>query len=135
TQAQEPVNKPKIIATQLFPETGTLPVELELIPEEAQAQDLTSANASRGDSSPKIHFRIKNNSAKAITAYQVHMHADTGIEGSKPVVNYVRDFAPHPDIREYEQIQPLLPGASETYGPKGAKLVCSTSITFPIDDN
>src|SRR5262249_36078570 len=123
TQAQEPVNKPKIIATQLFPETGTLPVELELIPEEAQAQDLTSANASRGDSSPKIHFRIKNNSAKAITAYQVHMHADTGIEGSKPVVNYVRDFAPHPDIREYEQIQPLLPGASETYGPKGAKLV------------
>jgi len=117
-QAQEPVNKPKIKVTQLFPETGTLPVELELIPEEAQAQDLTNANASL-----KIHFRIKNNSAKNITAYQVHMHADTGIEGSKPVVNYVRDFAPHPDIREYEQIQPLLPGSSETYGPKGAKLV------------
>ena len=119
-QAQEPVNKPKIKATQLFPETGTgtLPVELELIPEEAQ--DLT--NASRGDSSPKIHFRIKNNSAKAITSYQVHMHADTGIEGSKPVVNYVKDLAPHPDIREYEQIQPLLPGASVTYGPRGVKL-------------
>jgi len=122
-QAQELVNKPKIKAVQLFPETGTgtLPVELELIPEEAQ--DLTNANVSQDDSSPKIHFRIKNNSAKNITAYQVHMHADTGIEGSKPVVNYVRDFAPHPDIREYEQIQPLLPGASETYGPKGAKLV------------
>ncbi|MGH9837842.1 MAG: hypothetical protein ACREEM_03570 [Blastocatellia bacterium] len=123
-QAQEPVNKPKIKATQLFPETGTgtLPVELELIPEEAQAQDLTNANASRGDSSPKIHFRIKNNSAKTITAYQVHIHADTGIEGSKPVVEYVKDFAPHPDIREYEQIQPLLPGASVTYGPRGVKL-------------
>jgi hypothetical protein len=123
-QAQEPVNKPKIKATQLFPETGTgtLPVELELISEEAQAQDLTNANASRGDSSPKIHFRIKNNSAKTITAYQVHMHADTGIEGSKPVVNYVKDFAPHPDIREYEQIQPLLPGASVNYGPRGVKL-------------
>jgi hypothetical protein len=122
-QAQEPVDKPKVKATQLFPETGTLPVELELIPEEAQAQDLANANASRGDSSPKIHFRIKNNSAKAITAYQVHMHADTGIEGSKPMVEYVKDFAPHPDIREYEQIQPLLPGASVTYGPRGAKLV------------
>ena len=124
-QAQEPVNKPKIKATQLFPETGTgtLPVELELIPEEAQAQDITNANASRGDSSPTIHFRIKNNSAKAITAYQVHMHADTGIEGSKPVVSYVKDLAPHPDIREYEQIQPLLPGASLTYGPRVAKLV------------
>ena len=122
-QAQEPVNKPKIKATQLFPETGTgtLPVELELIPEEAQAQDLTNANASRGDSSPKIHFRIKNNSAKTITAYQVHIHADTGIEGSKPVVNYVKDLAPHPDIREYEQIQPLLPGASLTLGPRGVK--------------
>jgi len=120
TQAQEPVNKPKIKATQLFPETGTLPVELELIPE--KAQDLTNANASRGDSSPKIHFRIKNNSAKTITAYQVHIHADTGIEGSKPVVNYVKDLAPHPDIREYEQIQPLLPGASVTYGPRGVKL-------------
>jgi hypothetical protein len=123
-QAQEPVNKPKIKDTQLFPETGTgtLPVELELIPEEAQAQDLTNANASRGDSSPKIHFRIKNNSAKTITAYQVHIHADTGIEGSKPVVNYVKDLAPHPDIREYDQIQPLLPGASVTYGPRGVKL-------------
>lgn len=119
-QAQEPVNKPKIKVTQLFPETGTgtLPVELELIPEEAQ--DL--ANASRGDSSPKIHFRIKNNSAKAITGYQVHTHADTGIEGSKPVVNIVKDLAPHPDIREYEQIQPLLPGASVTFGPRGVKL-------------
>jgi len=122
-QAQEPVNKPKIKATQLFPETGTgtLPVELELIPEEAQAQDLTNANASRGDSSLKIHFRIKNNSAKAITAYQVHSHADTGIEGSKPVVSFVKDLAPHPDIREYEQIQPLLPGESVTYGPRGVK--------------
>jgi hypothetical protein len=119
-QAQEPVKKPKIIVTQLFPETGTLPVELELIPEEAQ--DLTNANASRGDSSPKIHFRIKNNSAKAITGYQVHTHADTGIEGRKPVVNIVKDLAPHPDIREYEQIQPLLPGASVTYGPRGVKL-------------
>jgi hypothetical protein len=119
-QAQEPGSKSKIKATQLFPETGTgkLPVELELIPEEAQ--DLT--NASGGDSSPKIHFRIKNNSAKPITAYQVHIHADTGIEGSKPVVNYVKDLAPHPDIREYDQIQPLLPGASVTYGPRGVKL-------------
>jgi len=117
-QAQEPVNKPKIKVTQLFPETGTLPVELELIPEEAQAQDLTDANAG-----PKIHFKIKNNSAKNITAYQVHMHADTGIEGSKPVVNFVKDLAPHPDIREYEQIQPLLPGESVTYGPRGVKLV------------
>src|SRR5262249_39488772 len=125
TQAQEPGNKPKIKATQLFPETGTgtLPVELELIPEEAQAQDLTNANASRGDSSLKIHFRIKNNSAKPITAYQVHTHADTGIEGSKPVVNFVKDLAPHPDIREYEQIQPRLPGESVTYGPRGVKLV------------
>jgi hypothetical protein len=123
-QAQEPVNKPKIKATQLFPETGTgtLPVELELIPEEAQAQDLTNANASRGDSSPKIHFKIKNNSAKTITAYQVHIHADTGIEGSKPVVEYVKDFAPHPDIREYEQLQPIRPGAYITYGPRGVKL-------------
>jgi len=121
-QAQEPVNKPKIKATQLFPETGTgtLPVELELIPEEAQ--DLTNANASLGDSKPKIHFRIKNNSAKPITGYQVHIHADTGIEGSKPSVNYVKDLAPHPDIREYDQIQPLLPGASVTYGPRGVKL-------------
>jgi hypothetical protein len=117
-QAQEPVNKPKIKATQLFPETGgTLPVELELIPEAAQAQDLTDANAS-----PKIHFKIKNNSAKTITAYQVHIHADTGIEGSKPVVEYVKDFAPHPDIRDYDQLQPILPGAYVTYGPRGVEL-------------
>lgn len=120
--AQEPGSKPKIKATQLFPDTGTLPVKLEIIPEAAQTQDLTNANASRGDSSPKIHFRIKNNSAKAITGYQVHIHADTGIEGSKPGVNYVKDLAPHPDIREYEQIQPLLPGESVTYGPRGVKL-------------
>ncbi|MDQ3012310.1 MAG: hypothetical protein M3X11_16570 [Acidobacteriota bacterium] len=53
-QAQEPVNKPKIKATQLFPETGTLPVELELISEEAQAQGLINANASQSDSNPKI---------------------------------------------------------------------------------
>ena len=116
-QAQETVNKPKIKATQLFPETGTgsLPVELELIPEEAQAQDPINANASQNDSSPKIHFKIKNNSAKAITAYQVHIHADTGIEGSKPMVEYFKDFAPHPDIREYEQLQPILPGAYITW--------------------
>jgi len=123
-QAQDLTNKPKIKATQLFPETGTgtLPVELELIPEEAQAQGLTNANASQSDSSPKIHFRIKNNSAKTITAYQVHMHADTGIEGSKPTVEILKDYAPHPDIREYEQLQPILPGAYITYGPRGVKL-------------
>ncbi len=119
-QAQEPVNKPKIKATQLFPETGTLPVELELIPE--AAQDLTNADASRGDSSPKIHFRIKNNSAKTITAYQVHIHADTGIEGSKPVVEMQQDFVPHPDIRDYDHMQPILPGAYVTFGPKGVRL-------------
>src|SRR5215510_4609005 len=117
TQAQEPVNKPKIIATQLFPETGTLPVELELIPEEAQAQDLADGNAS-----PKIHFKIKNNSAKAITAYQVQIHADTGIEGSKPVVEMSQDFAPHPDIHDYDHMQPILPGAHITYGPRGVSL-------------
>lgn len=123
-QAQEPANKPKIKATQLFPETGTgtLPVELELIPEEVQAQDLINANASQSNSNPKMHFRIKNNSAKTITAYQVHIHADTGIEGSKPMVEYFKDFAPHPDIREYEQLQPILPGAYITYGPRGVKL-------------
>ncbi len=117
-QAQEPVNKPKIKATQLFPETGTLPVELELIPEADQAQDLTNADASRGDPSPKIHFKIKNNSAKTITAYQVHIHPDTGIEGNKAVVELVKDFAPHPDMREYDQMQPILPGAYVTWGPR-----------------
>src|SRR5215510_9558206 len=100
-QAQEPVNKPKIKAVQLFPETGTLPVELELIPEEAQAQDLTDANAS-----PKIHFRIKNNSAKNITAYQVGILADTGSGESNPQVEMHQDFAPHPDIRDYDHMQP-----------------------------
>ena len=115
-QAQEPVNKPKIKVTQLFPETGTLPVELELIPEEAQAQDLTDANAG-----PKIHFKIKNNSAKNITAYQVGILADTGIEGSKPVVQMSRDFVPHPDIRDYDHMQPILPGAYLTAGPRGVR--------------
>ncbi len=121
-QTQEPANKPKIKVTQLFPETGTLPVELELIPEEAQAQDPTNANASRGDSSPKIHFKIKNNSAKTITAYQVHIHADDGIEAPQGAVEYVKDFAPHPDIREYDRLQPILPGAYVTYGPRGVRL-------------
>ena len=65
---------------------------------------------------------FSNNSAKTITAYQVHIHADTGIEGSKPMVEYFKDFAPHPDIREYEQLQPILPGAYITYGPRGVKL-------------
>src|SRR5262249_12127856 len=103
-QAQEPVNKPKIIAVQLFPETGTLAVELELIPEEAQAQDLTDANAS-----PKIHFKIKNNSAKNITAYQVSILANTGSGETKPQVTMHQDFAPHPDIRDYDQMRPILP--------------------------
>src|SRR5262245_39638696 len=94
-QAQEPVNKPKIKAVQLFPETGTLPVELELISEEAQ--DLTNTNAS-----PKIHFRIKNNSPKAITAYQVGILADTGNGETKSQVEMHQDFAPHPDIRDYD---------------------------------
>lgn len=124
TQAQEPVNKPKVKATQLFPETGTgkLPVELELIPEEAQAQVPINANGSQNDSKAIMHFRIKNNSAKTITAYQVHIHADIGIEGSKPMVEYMKDFAPHSNIREYEQLQPILPGAYITYGPRGVKL-------------
>ena len=113
-QAQETVNKPKIKATQLFPETGigSLPVELELIPEETQAQDSVNADASKTDSNPKMHFRIKNNSTKTITAYQVHVHADIGIEGS---VEILKDWAPHPDIREYEQLQPILPGAYITW--------------------
>jgi hypothetical protein len=116
-QAQEPVNKPKIKAVQLSPETGTLQAELELIPEEAQAQGITDA-----DASPKIHFKIKNNSAKNITAYQVHIHADDGIEAPQGAVEYVKDFAPHPDIREYDQLQPILPGGYVTYGPRGVRL-------------
>jgi len=115
-QAQEPVNKPKIKVTQLFPETGTLPVELELIPEEAQAQDLTNANAST-----KIHFRIKNNSAKNITAYQVGILADTGSGETNPQVEMHQDFAPHPDIRDYDHMQPVLPGAYLTVGPRGVR--------------
>lgn len=51
-QMQEHVNKLKIKAVHLLPGPGSLPVELELIPEAAQAQDLTNANAIRGDSSP-----------------------------------------------------------------------------------
>ena len=115
-QAQEPVNKPKVKAVQLFPETGALPVELELIPEETQAQDLTEANAS-----PKLHFRIKNNSAKAITAYQVGILADTGNGEINSQVEMLQDFAPHPDIRDYDQMQPILPGAFVTVPPRGIR--------------
>ncbi|MCI0390735.1 MAG: hypothetical protein MOB07_18465 [Acidobacteria bacterium] len=123
--AQEPENKSKVKAVQLDPIDGVLPVQLELIPETGLAQALTNANASLGDSSPKIHFKVKNSSAKSIDAYQVSIHVitltDDGKERMISPVDVGQDFAPHPDIRDYDQLRPIPPGADVTVGPRGLK--------------
>ncbi len=126
---QQPENKPKIKVTQLFSETGALPVELESIPEAAQSQDLTNVNANQGDSKPKIHFKIKNRSAKGIDAYQVHIHVIAlDNDGGTPTVEVVQDLAPHPDIRDYHQYRSILPGAEVKVGPRGVNLTAGKKI-------